>query len=587
MIVEADVTFVDGALYSNDFHDRYASADALSECERVHIAPAQLIERARRADLFTVFEFGFGAGINFLSIAQHHLKRGSNTRLRFVSCELHPLAWSDLNRALIPYRDQFPLIDDFLQTYPPRLPGIHRRLFANDKVELTIYYTDVAQALGDFLVRDQQGVDAWILDGFAPDRNPRMWDPEMLGQLAARTNEGGTLSSFSSAGSVRRALAASGFEVKRVENSPLKRHTTLARIKDSKFKPRGHPKSVHVFGGGFAGSATAHALARRGVKVELSTLSGQVADQTSAIPVAIMHGRLSVDPTPAMMFRAHAYFYSCCLEHRKRAIDHGVLQLPSRHMNERRLEALCEHLGDRWIRSLTPSEVSELANVAVKSNGYFFPRSCVMNGHSLCDSFMDDVQVPVKRSNIEDAPHGEADLVVATRSNQPVRKVTDYLEIANLDGQIDVFQTFTPNRCMKKTVVRDGYCVPTTNSFVAGSTYEYQPWTEGRSTAVNRNRLTDLVPEVEFDHVRSFRAARAVTSDRVPVVGRTSDLLWLNLGHGSSGTTTAPFAGELLASLICAEVPPALPEVEETVSPTRFLERQKRRPNPFVSSNRI
>ena len=584
MTVEADVSFVDGALYSNVFKDRYAAADAVTECERVHIAPARLDERTQKGRVFTIFEFGFGAGINFLTIAERHLQNASTTRLRFVSCELFPLAWKDLKRALLPYKDRLSLLDDFLDSYPPCIPGIHRRLFAGDKIELTIYYADVARALDGFLTRDQQGVDAWILDGFAPDRNQSMWDPKLLARLIQRTNVGGTVTSFSSAGVVRRALADAGFIVQRVDNSPMKRHTTLGSLDRSTFTPQSVPKTATVYGGGFAGTATAHALARRGVNVELCTLSGKIADQTSSIPFAIMHGRLSVDTAAAPLFRAHAYFYSSCLGQRIQAIDQGIVQLPSRHMTERRLEALCELLDDRWMYRASPVELKEIANISVEQDGFFFSKSSVINGASLCNLLVEHDNISISKGHIEDDESWAGEVVAATRTNTPVRDSTSYLELANLLGQIDIFHTATPSSCMSKTVVRDGYCIPYAKTFVAGSTYEYVPWIDGRSTAVNRKRLNDLVPGIDFDHASSFSGARAVTSDRVPIVGRTSNNLWLNLGHGSSGTTTAPFAGELLASVMCGEVPPASAEVVAAIAPHRFLERQKRRPNPFTSS---
>jgi tRNA U34 5-methylaminomethyl-2-thiouridine-forming methyltransferase MnmC len=71
--------------------------------------------------------------------------------------------------------------------------------------------------------------DAWFLDGFAPSRNPELWEPALLQTVHDRTIAGGTAATYSAAGSVRRALAAAGFEVAKVAGFGSKRDMTIAR----------------------------------------------------------------------------------------------------------------------------------------------------------------------------------------------------------------------------------------------------------------------------------------------------------------------------------------------------------------------
>jgi Uncharacterized conserved protein len=71
--------------------------------------------------------------------------------------------------------------------------------------------------------------DAWFLDGFAPARNPQMWEPALLQAVADRTAPGGTVATYTAAGAVRRALADAGLEVARVPGYGRKRHMTTAR----------------------------------------------------------------------------------------------------------------------------------------------------------------------------------------------------------------------------------------------------------------------------------------------------------------------------------------------------------------------
>ena len=42
-------------------------------------------------------------------------------------------------------------------------------------------------------------VDAWFLDGFAPSRNPDMWNEALFTQLARLSKPNGTLATFTAA----------------------------------------------------------------------------------------------------------------------------------------------------------------------------------------------------------------------------------------------------------------------------------------------------------------------------------------------------------------------------------------------------
>jgi len=73
--------------------------------------------------------------------------------------------------------------------------------------------------------------DAWFLDGFAPARNPELWEEALMQAVAARTAPGGTCATYSAAGAVRRALDAAGFAVERRPGFGRKRHMTAGRLR--------------------------------------------------------------------------------------------------------------------------------------------------------------------------------------------------------------------------------------------------------------------------------------------------------------------------------------------------------------------
>ena len=49
--------------------------------------------------------------------------------------------------------------------------------------------------------------------------------------------------------------------------------------------------------------------------------------------------------------------------------------------------------------------------------------------------------------------------------------------------------------------------------------------------------------------------------------------LYINTAHGSRGLSSAPLCAQLLASLICNELPPLSRELVRALSPSRFLIR--------------
>ena len=70
--------------------------------------------------------------------------------------------------------------------------------------------------------------DAWFLDGFSPAKNPELWEPELLHDVARHTAPFGTAATYTAAGAVRRALESAGFAVERTTGYGRKRHMTRA-----------------------------------------------------------------------------------------------------------------------------------------------------------------------------------------------------------------------------------------------------------------------------------------------------------------------------------------------------------------------
>ncbi|MCU0939548.1 MAG: MnmC family methyltransferase, partial [Burkholderiaceae bacterium] len=118
------------------------------------------------------------------------------------------------------------------------------------------------------------GADAIYLDGFAPERNPALWEAPLLKAVARLARPGATLATYTAARAVREALAAGGFEVLLQPGFGRKRHMLAARYAPRWRVRRHEPPAAYdgernalVIGAGLAGAHCADALARRGWQV--------------------------------------------------------------------------------------------------------------------------------------------------------------------------------------------------------------------------------------------------------------------------------------------------------------------------------
>ncbi|HYE71387.1 MAG TPA: tRNA (5-methylaminomethyl-2-thiouridine)(34)-methyltransferase MnmD, partial [Aquabacterium sp.] len=220
----------DGTPCSPDYGDVYhPRAGAWAQAEHVFLRGNGLPERWCGQRRFTVLETGFGLGNNFLATWQAwRVSPRRPARLDFVSIEKHPLSRDDLAHAHQGRhaRDVRPLADALLEAWPPLTPDIHTLLFDDGRVRLLLVFADVAQALPELVA----GVDAFYLDGFAPDRNPQMWDARVLSRLARLAAPGATVATWSVAHDVREGLSAAGFTVERAPGFGGKRGMTVGRF---------------------------------------------------------------------------------------------------------------------------------------------------------------------------------------------------------------------------------------------------------------------------------------------------------------------------------------------------------------------
>lgn len=204
---------------STRFDDPYYSLDnGLAETQYVFLAGNGLPDRFKNG--FQIAELGFGTGLNLLAALKLWRDSGQTGQMRFTTFELYPLAAADMIRA----QAEFPEVADIAAELAPfweqgatdiDLPDLHFRMITGDARQTLPQWADQA--------------DAWFLDGFAPAKNPELWEPDLMAEVGQHTAPDGTAATYSAAGAIRRALEAGGFTVDRIPGFGRKRHMTVAR----------------------------------------------------------------------------------------------------------------------------------------------------------------------------------------------------------------------------------------------------------------------------------------------------------------------------------------------------------------------
>jgi tRNA U34 5-methylaminomethyl-2-thiouridine-forming methyltransferase MnmC len=210
---------------SRRFDDPYFSlAGGLDETRHVFLAGNSLPGRFR--DGFHIAELGFGTGLNLLAVLMEHRGPG---HVHYTSFEAFPMPAADMARAVSAFPDLAEIAEQLLAQWASGARVLH---FPNLTARIII--GDARKTLADWDGR----ADAWFLDGFSPAKNPELWSPELMEEVARHTAPGGTFATYTAAGHVRRALAEAGFAVSRVPGYARKRHMTVGQMPGSEAERR-------------------------------------------------------------------------------------------------------------------------------------------------------------------------------------------------------------------------------------------------------------------------------------------------------------------------------------------------------------
>lgn len=560
--------------YCAQYQDGYYSQDnPLRESTEVFIEGNHLPERWRgkhHAHSFCIGEIGFGAGLNFLNTWAHWLRCDNpNLQLHYLACEAHPLSAQQLERALQPWKELRVLSHLLQQQWVEPVPGVQQLRLKHQgrTVRLTLALGDAHEFLSACAKQPRAWIDAWYLDGFAPNHNPDMWSGELMQSLARLSRKGATFSTYSAAGVVQRNLQAAGFATQRVAGYGKKRHRLQGQI-EAGGTPVARQRLAWVDGSGLAGSALARALADRGWEVAVA------GERTGAslIPALVLY------PGLRSSLKAGAAALAGLLYARRELAPwlrgEGVVQLAVDTRSHRQLSQLVRvGLPTELVRWCEADELSDLAGVQLNKPGLWLNGAGWCNGGEVCDQRLQHPEITLLPENAE--PSANALRLLCN----PWRAEAYNLPLTPRSGSIHAFRATSASRELGVALSGNGYLTPAQDGWHwVGATYE--PGSNSpQPEAANRARLSgwseDIAQSAKLE--QCWRGTRFTTSDKLPLVGVVSHLQQQSpevdavlLGLGSRGLAFSGLAAEWLACTLNDEPWPITPALAQQLSAMRF-----------------
>lgn len=391
-----------GTPHSLDHGDIYhPRAGAVAQARHVFLAGNGLPERWRGRKRFVILETGFGLGHNFLATwAEWREDTERCDTLHFVSIESAPPS-REWVASLVRDPAIAELAAELVAAWPPLTWNLHRLAFDDGAVQLLLAFGDV----GAWMPQLTAEVDAFFLDGFAPARNPSMWQPRLFKAMARMAAPDATVATWTAARPVRDALSAAGFAVELGQGQGGKRDITLGRFAPRFVPPtlprrvvasaRAVDEPVVIVGAGLAGCATACALAELGLWSVVVERGAQIAGEGSGNAAGLFHGVVhGADGRHARWHRAAALAAAsattAAAAHGTYGSAGGLLRIDAGAGGLAAMQATLDRLGlpTDYVRAVDSDEAGRLAGTAIASPAWHFAHGGWVDPRGLASSFL-------------------------------------------------------------------------------------------------------------------------------------------------------------------------------------------------------
>lgn len=577
MIKNAQLEWSDGIPTSTEFSDIYFNKEnGAKETEYVFLEGNQLESRwqALNKDHFSIAETGFGTGLNFLCAWDLWLKNSkTHQQLHYLSVERFPLDKDSLIQALSHWPQFKPLCHLLIEHYPPLVDGWHTINIPNPnsdgnggQIILHLYLGDVHS----WLPQIDAEIDAWFLDGFAPSRNPDMWNEQLFLQMARLTPFNGTVATFTAASKIQKLLKAAGFKVSKRKGYGHKREMVMASQQYTTGpqlptwwgnKPwlvtRHHnhieKREAVIIGAGIAGSSTAYSLAKRGWQI--TVIEDQtIASGASGNDQGVLYSKLSAEMNIHSQFYLAGYLFSLrnlmqTLTNTENWQACGVLQLATNEKEEKRQNIFTERHPLPGVLSLvSKQQASDIAGIDIPYSGLFFNEGAWVYPKAWCNALLKHGNITVLENTkavelIQDTTNSIWDIklnngkqlntqivIVCNANNAHLIDALSFLPTKPVSGQVT--KIANQNVTLKTVLCGDHYVAPSHHGNLNfGASYRIKSDSTNIIQSENTDNINNLIssfPAIEsqlsLDEETTGRTSvRCTSPDYTPIVGPICD----------------------------------------------------------------
>lgn len=202
-------------LLINDLEETYHSKHgALQEANHVFVKNGLNLTDSCEIN---ILELGFGTGLNVLVTFDAYLRNNKKPKINYFGIEKYPIFFHEATE--LSYSELFPnkIVKDLSLK-------IHETEWEKlVELDSNFHLKKIKDDFFNIKNMDLSEIDLVYFDCFGARVQPDLWEIELFEIVASKMKTGGLLTTYSSKGSVRRALLELGFEVEKKQGPPGKR----------------------------------------------------------------------------------------------------------------------------------------------------------------------------------------------------------------------------------------------------------------------------------------------------------------------------------------------------------------------------
>ena len=570
-------------VYSRWYDDIYFDkTDGVKEKEHVYLNANDLANRIKLSDKLCIAELGFGTGLNFILTWRLWKKnRKPNSSLTYISFEKAPLSKKEMTRVHKKFKELNDFSDQLIQKLTDNYKTNRTIYFKSENINLILIYDDFS-----LLTNFDFKADIWFLDGFAPSKNPEVWDNSYYKNIYNRTNLKGSLSTFTSSGLVRRGLALAGFSVTKVSGFGQKREMLKAVKIESDIKLKVNLNyentigPVAIIGAGISGASLAYAFRKRNIECYIVEKSSNVASGASGNKLALQMPKMTADNSPYGLMSLEAFTFSRNLAKELKAAPRsdGLILLPSR---DREIIKFKKLLESGWPNDLIQRYTDKI-NCFNIDNYIYMRSSGIVDNIKFIKRLIDGVKIffnfnvtKIKSTkNNSKIIHNEQGNVLNAQTviwanGYNITDICDKIPIEPVSGQVTFLKSNPQTSKLKLNFSYGQFFSQSYKGFhQIGSSFNRN--TNVNFNQIDQNKNLSFIPEFLKQRIinsnvdlNEYRVSvRSSTKDRMPFFCNLNEIKqnkyeneYVLGGMGAWGFVYAPYYAELMVRELLNENP--------------------------------